>query len=181
MSSIFCIYTSYGHSRGDSGGPLIQYNAAGEPILVGITSFGSVDCSEPNRPEVYVRPAFHEQWLDSQGVVYEKSRDLSQSLIESSSQPSPMDFGPEEASPDARFNVSSIFFIVVGIIAGFAVISLSVVGLWRHFQDRNQAESGLEDENARGQSLGYTHPQLRPAVRPDSQFSPVVGLGSRQI
>lgn len=41
--------------RGDSGGPLIVYGNDGKPRLIGISSFGSKQCSQDGAPSVYTR------------------------------------------------------------------------------------------------------------------------------
>lgn len=54
-------------SYGDSGGPLFQYNARNEPVLIGIVSSGE-GCAEPAYPGIYVRVSRHNRFLPRDGV-----------------------------------------------------------------------------------------------------------------
>jgi Trypsin/Regulator of chromosome condensation (RCC1) repeat len=47
---------------GDSGGPLVAYTP--EPQLVGITSFGTENCGDPDWPGVYERVSSSAAWID---------------------------------------------------------------------------------------------------------------------
>lgn len=50
---------------GDSGGPLVAENAAGQPVVVGITAFGGPVCGEPP-PSIYTRVAPFAPWVSRQ-------------------------------------------------------------------------------------------------------------------
>lgn len=49
-------------SRGDSGGPLFQYDANDNPVLLGVVSRG-VRCADAQYPGLYVRTAAHTDFL----------------------------------------------------------------------------------------------------------------------
>lgn len=55
-------------SYGDSGGPLFQYDASNEPVLVGIVSSG-LGCAERNYPGVYVRVSKFNKFIPRAGVT----------------------------------------------------------------------------------------------------------------
>lgn len=101
------------HSRGDSGGPLLQYNADGEPVLLGIASFTSLECGESGKPTVYVRPAFHLRWLDEQGVNYAKSGSLN---------PPPSTSPIPSSAPESLDGVVSSIGAIVGVASVVAVV-----------------------------------------------------------
>ena len=50
---------------GDSGGPLVVPGEGGEPILVGLTSWGSPGCTEPMKPTVFTRVSSFVDWIES--------------------------------------------------------------------------------------------------------------------
>lgn len=52
-----------GTCQGDSGGPLVVYDAAGEPTLVGITSFGVSFGCQLSWPDVFTRVSSYLQWI----------------------------------------------------------------------------------------------------------------------
>jgi len=49
---------------GDSGGPLFC-RVENELQLTGIVSFGGAKCGDPDRPGVYTRASFYENWINS--------------------------------------------------------------------------------------------------------------------
>lgn len=139
------------HSFGDSGGPLIQYDAAGEPVLVGVTSFGKEICSAPNSPGVYVRPAFHEQWLDEQGVEYTKTTSTDPVIFES--------------TESDELSLGAIIGIAVG--GGIVIFSLTVtcciaLSFIRRRRRRKDAASSLApDIVVSGETYGRDPSYLR--------------------
>lgn len=53
---------------------MIQYNAAGEPVLMGVVSAGA-GCALREFPGVYIRPAAYESWMDQEtNLEYTKTR-----------------------------------------------------------------------------------------------------------
>ena len=51
-----------GTCQGDSGGPMMLASDEGDPIQVGITSWG-YGCAKPNFPTVYTRVSFYADWI----------------------------------------------------------------------------------------------------------------------
>lgn len=69
--SVVCARTTGGKSTcsGDTGGPLVAHD---EPILVGITSFGSADGCTFGKPAGFTRISSHLDWIQSHtGISYE--------------------------------------------------------------------------------------------------------------
>jgi len=54
---------TYDSCNGDSGGPLIKYNADGQDVLVGVVSFGK-ECGNPTYPGVYGRVSAVKAWVE---------------------------------------------------------------------------------------------------------------------
>lgn len=52
--------------QGDSGGPLLDQDST----LVGIASFGAVDCGSPGKPGVYVRVSAFLDWIQKRGRTF---------------------------------------------------------------------------------------------------------------
>ena len=50
---------------GDSGGPVIQGNTLEDAKLVGIISWGTIECDDDGKPGVYTRVASHADWIKS--------------------------------------------------------------------------------------------------------------------
>lgn len=59
---------------GDSGGPVFQYDSNGDPVLIGLVSFGD-GCGNANSPGVNVRVSHFEEWLRRKGADFEVSTD----------------------------------------------------------------------------------------------------------
>lgn len=110
-------------SQGDSGGPLIQYDASGEPVLVGITSFGR-QCALPSYPGVYVRVAAYTEWLDRQGVEYNKINRTQ---------------APTEKSFASRPLVRNTLIIVATCVSTLLFISVMIVFLIKQHGAMEQA------------------------------------------
>lgn len=53
--------------QGDSGGPLLDRDTS---TLIGIASFGAVDCGSPGKPGVYVRISSFIDWIQSRGQTF---------------------------------------------------------------------------------------------------------------
>lgn len=53
-----------GSCQGDSGGALFQYDASGEPVVVGVVSAGESTCGSDEIPTLYVRISAHIEWLE---------------------------------------------------------------------------------------------------------------------
>lgn len=49
--------------NGDSGGPLMYQFAARGMILVGVISYGGIDCTDMELPGVFTRVRYYERWL----------------------------------------------------------------------------------------------------------------------
>ena len=56
--------------QGASGGPLIRYDDASTPWVVGVVSWGN-DCALANYPGVYARVANYARWI-SEGIAGEE-------------------------------------------------------------------------------------------------------------
>lgn len=107
------------HSQGDSGGPMIQYNAAGDPVLVGIVSTG-LGCAQAGFPGIYIRTAAFEQWLDGDAAAqYSKTN---------------------STSPIFAPLLSRTIIIAIGVTAGVILIGIIVliVFLLRMWTSRNR-------------------------------------------
>lgn len=61
--SILCSFVALCVYPGDAGGPLLANG-----ILVGVASFGAVDCGTPGAPGVYVRITSFLEWIHSRGL-----------------------------------------------------------------------------------------------------------------
>ncbi|WP_373008443.1 trypsin-like serine protease [Hyphomonas sp.] len=48
--------------QGDSGGPLVRYGSTGQPVQVGIVSWG-VGCGRAESPGIYTRVAAFTGWI----------------------------------------------------------------------------------------------------------------------
>jgi secreted trypsin-like serine protease len=53
--------------RGDSGGPL-YCQQGGRTVQVGVVSFGTVPCAQPNTPAVFTRVETYLDWIQQQGM-----------------------------------------------------------------------------------------------------------------
>lgn len=92
---------------------MIQYNDAGDPVLVGIVSAG-IGCAQPGIPGIYIRTGAFEQWLDD---------DAAAQYVKTNS-----------TSPIFDPVLSATAIIIIGISAGVlivAVISITVFVLRR--------------------------------------------------
>lgn len=72
--------------HGDSGGPLLQFDASGRPVVVGVVHAGR-GCAEPNYPAIYMRASSYIQWMGSVGAQFEVASEPQQSLDMSSPVP----------------------------------------------------------------------------------------------
>lgn len=159
---LLCVWNAGAYSSGDSGGPLIQYNAAGEPVLVGVTSFGSQFCEGPDKPGVYVRPGIYESWLDEQGVEYTKTTSTD-----------PIFF---------RHGGLSVGAIIGIAIAGVVLVVILVCFIAVYFIHRQRGREAAEpdstvtvDVNGQAQSTALMYSQDRPAATytpPDTSLLP---------
>lgn len=62
------VLTAIAHdSLGDSGGPMLQLDDTGEPVLVGIVSTGK-GCGQAAYPGVYLRTGAHADFLSERGL-----------------------------------------------------------------------------------------------------------------
>jgi len=62
--------------NGDSGGPLVAQTDANKFVQVGIVSWGSNGCKEPNQPNVYANVARYRSWIVSKINQIEKEEAL---------------------------------------------------------------------------------------------------------
>lgn len=60
--------------QGDSGGPILTYDQDGNPVQVGVTSFG-IGCGAKKRPGIYTRLSSYVDWLRSTGADFTVSND----------------------------------------------------------------------------------------------------------
>lgn len=54
---------------GDSGGPLVVEDVTGQPVLVGVVSWG-FECGSSRYPGMYTMPAAHLNWMRQQGAQF---------------------------------------------------------------------------------------------------------------
>jgi len=63
---------------GDSGGPLTVTDRRGNPVQVGLVSFGLGECGEPNSYDVYIRLLDYTQWIADVKAGQEPETDLAE-------------------------------------------------------------------------------------------------------
>ena len=61
-----------GPCQGDSGGPMMLASDEGDPIQVGITSwgYGGYECANPNYPGVYTRVSYYADWIKKTACAF---------------------------------------------------------------------------------------------------------------
>lgn len=99
-----------GACKGDSGGPLIQYDRNGYPILVGVVSSG-IECADETYPTIHVRTSAFVDFIPwDEGVIesYDAIAVYSDAL----------------PTPRKPRNLVFIISIAIGAVAAFAVISV---------------------------------------------------------
>lgn len=62
-----------GAAAGDSGGPLFDTDSAGNPIQIGVVSFGNGPHSTSQHPGVYTRVSAYRAWIEETILNYENS------------------------------------------------------------------------------------------------------------
>ncbi|PXF41210.1 Trypsin I-P1 [Gracilariopsis chorda] len=134
------ICAGYGKDRcnadscnGDSGGPLVQYDQAGRPVQIGITSFG-LRCGDNGVPGVYVRLSFYVQWMAQKGASFTTSGSAVSTFAQGSAEAindTPSTTIQESQSditifprPRNTLVISTVWFVVICVIAGISLISL---------------------------------------------------------
>ena len=55
-----------GTCMGDSGGPLVYKKQGKALCLLGIISYGSMDCQDPQFPAVFTQAGYYNNWIASQ-------------------------------------------------------------------------------------------------------------------
>eukprot|EP00985_Skeletonema_marinoi_P023060 scaffold15067_cov151-Skeletonema_marinoi.AAC.2 len=61
-----------GPCQGDSGGPMMLASDEGDPIQVGMTSwgYGGYECANPNYPGVYTRVSYYADWIKKTACAF---------------------------------------------------------------------------------------------------------------
>lgn len=103
-----------GACKGDSGGPLIQYDNSGLPVLVGVVSSG-IECADDVYPTIHVRTSAFEEFIPwNEGVV--KSYDAVAVY--------------SDAVPTPRKPRNMLFIVVISIGAVAAFVTISLIAGW---------------------------------------------------
>lgn len=117
--------------KGDSGGPLYQFDALGNVVLIGVVSFG-MNCGSAGVPGVYVRISHFISWLRRLNVPF-RTGDPVVSYFDTGSREAasetPAVVGGELTVNDGNIVVSKVWFVVICVIAGIAVIALIFISL----------------------------------------------------
>ena len=83
---------------GDSGGPVIQYNAAGDPVLVAVVSAGR-GCALPDFPGINLRIDNQMAWMKEKGVEFETEDKAVQVVLDGGYPDTPPDEKVPKPSP----------------------------------------------------------------------------------
>lgn len=121
------IYSACLYSVGDSGGPLIQYDTAGEPVLVGI-AIAVVLCGSAGYPSLYTRIAGFVDFLPMDDVV--STNELNPVLYSESTPNANPEMSPSSSTPGhggdgtSDVNIQSKMLPVIIIVVSSAIIGL---------------------------------------------------------
>lgn len=103
-----------GACKGDSGGPLIQYDKSGLPVLIGVVSSG-IECADDVYPTIHVRTSAFEDFIPwNEGVV--KSYDAVAVY--------------SDAVPTPRKPRNMLFIVVIAIGSVAAFVTVSLIAGW---------------------------------------------------
>lgn len=112
------------NSFGDSGGPLIQYDSNGSPVLVGIVQGGS-ECGSSSVPYRCTKIAAFSDFLPSNRVA--RTNEVSPEFY-SDVEPTDDDLDPVSPSPETEDNVlSQRAVIAIAVSASVVVIVISII------------------------------------------------------
>lgn len=142
ISKSYFICAGYDQARcravpcnGDSGGPLLQYDAAGSPVLIGVASFG-FECGARGIPSVFVRISAFTSWMRDVGADFQIASPAIQKFADGSDEARNPEASVSVATADSSLDdgkevvvVPRITFAVICAIAAVAVVAFTVLSV----------------------------------------------------
>lgn len=133
---------------GDSGGPLIQFDAKGRPVVMGVVH-GGVRCGDGEWPAVFTRTSSFLNWMTTRGAQFNVSDDAQQvradgSAVAPSASPSVV---PNIAGEVSGANTGSITLFALVAVGAVALLGLSAL-MWKRANPGPSREEVAEDSPA---------------------------------
>lgn len=173
IRALYFICVGYGTSgcqanscKGDSGGPLFQFDRDGNPIQIGIVAFG-MNCGEQGVPGVYVKLSAFVDWIASRGAEFTTSASAISVFSDGSEEAASDDVATvlqaEQDSDSDTLEVSRVWFIVICVIAGIAIIALIFMSLV-YVSGFRRARNSTTRTGSSTRASGYDRENLQLAI-----------------
>lgn len=116
---------------GDSGGPLIQFDSNGRPVVMGIVSAG-IRCGDGERPVIYARTSQFLDWMKDEGAELNSTDDAQQLKADGTAQaPSPTPKPIVASTEVTGVNSGSVaLFAVLAVVVAVAAVGLTALLWW---------------------------------------------------
>lgn len=124
---------------GDSGGPLIQFDSNGRPVVMGIVS-GGIRCGDGERPAIFARTNPFNDWMRGNGAEFNSTDDAQQVNADGTAlAPTPT---PQVAGVNSRPVTVYVLIAVAAVVA--AVGLMAVLLRFRYTRAQNDDEVAVE-------------------------------------